>query len=170
MIGPAPYVLQEIMPNNGMAARTHGLELSVDWQPADWWRLQGNYSRIDIEGRAITGDPLNAVDAANLGGTTPSHQVSLRSAMTFSGRRQWDVWLRHTGSLASINAFGVPVPIDDFHELDMRFAWRPTPALELSIVGQNLLKARHAEFRPDFVPAQSLQVERSVYLKAKYQF
>jgi iron complex outermembrane recepter protein len=170
VIAPVPYVLQEITPNNGMAARTHGLEFSVDWQPADWWRLQGNYSRIDIEGRAITGDPLNAVDAANLGGTTPSHQVSLRSAMTFSGRRQWDVWLRHTGSLASINAFGVPVPIDDFHELDMRFAWRPTPALELSIVGQNLLKARHAEFRPDFVPAQSLQVERSVYLKAKYQF
>src|SRR2546427_12775310 len=33
-----------------------------------------------------------------------------------------------------------------YGELDLRVAWQPVGALELSLVGQNLLHARHAEF------------------------
>jgi iron complex outermembrane receptor protein len=54
--------------------------------------------------------------------------------------------------------------------LDLRYAWCPWPALELSIVGQNLLQRRHTEIVPDLLPSQTLQVQRALYLKAKWQF
>ena len=42
--------------------------------------------------------------------------------------------------------------------------------LELSLVGQNLLDRRHGEIVPFQLPSEALQVQRSLYVKAKWQF
>ena len=54
-----------------------------------------------------------------------------------------------------------------YDELDLRLAWQPTPPLELSISGQNLLHAQHAEFG---LPASRQLIERSVYGEIQWRY
>jgi iron complex outermembrane receptor protein len=44
-----------------------------------------------------------------------------------------------------------------YSSLDLRLAWRPTPALELAVVGQNLLDDHHPEWGGD------TEIRRAVY-------
>jgi iron complex outermembrane receptor protein len=54
-----------------------------------------------------------------------------------------------------------------YGELDGRLAWQATPAVECSIVGQNLLHAHHPEFGP---PATRKEADRGVYGKLVWRF
>jgi iron complex outermembrane receptor protein len=54
-----------------------------------------------------------------------------------------------------------------YGELDGRLAWQARPALECSIVGQNLLHARHSEFG---VPVTRKEAVRGVYGKLVWRF
>ncbi|MDE2627025.1 MAG: TonB-dependent receptor [Burkholderiales bacterium] len=168
VMGPTPYILQTIHTVNGIDARTHGLELAVDWHPLPWWRLQPTYTYFRISGSSTSADPVTQADAARVGASSPRHRWSLRSSFTPDARQQFDLWLRHAGALATINELGNSIP--SYTTLDLRYAWRPMSALELSIVGQNLLHNGHTEFVPDLLPSQSLVVQRSVYVKATYRF
>jgi outer membrane receptor for ferrienterochelin and colicin len=124
--------------------------------------------RTPSRATADDADPAEASEAAAIAGSSPRHQLSLRSAFTLNSRNQWDLWLRYVDALGTVNQQGHSIAA--YTALDMRYGWRATPALELSIVGQNLLQHRHAEFVPDLLPSQTLLVERSFYIKAKYQF
>jgi iron complex outermembrane receptor protein len=68
---------------------------------------------------------------------------------------EFDAGFRFVGSIANQK---VPA----YSELDMRWAWRPNPKLEFSVVGQNLLHDRHTEFGS---PNNRKEIERSVYGK-----
>jgi iron complex outermembrane recepter protein len=165
---PRPYLVQSVVPNNNVEARTHGLELSLDWRVAPWWRLQPSYSYLRVTADATTDDPIDRMNALAFERGAPKHQISLRSSMSFSDQRQLDLWLRHVSALGDADMAGSGVPA--YTTLDVRYAWRPMKGLELSIVGQNLLDRRHPEFVPVLLPSETLQVERGVYIKAKWQF
>lgn len=168
VMSASPYIVQEISPASDVDARTHGLELALDWHPLPWWRLQPNYTFLEVWGRTRSDDIVTLADAASIGGSAPRHQWSVRSSMSLGRSQQWDLWLRRVGALANADQAGNA--IEAYTTLDLRWAWRATPALELSLVGQNLLQRRHAEFVPELLPSQTLQVERSAYVKAKLQF
>jgi len=51
-----------------------------------------------------------------------------------------------------------------YHALDARVGWRPTSRLGLSVVGQNLFDARHAEFGE-----MPIQIRRSLYVQLALQ-
>jgi len=162
-----PFLIQTVIPTNKLTARTRGVELSLDYHAAAWWRLQPAYSYLWITSKAPSDDVVEQSGAAALEGRSPRHQFSLRSSMTLSGQRQFDFWLRHVSALESADRSGSVVPA--YTTLDLRYAWRPTKGLELALVGQNLLDRRHPEFVPDF-PSEPLQIERGLYVKAKWQF
>ena len=166
--GPSSYAVQELSTVNGIKAHTHGFEVALDWHPLAWWRVQSSYSHLRMAGAATLNDPAMQRDASDLAGSAPRNQLSLRSSFSLSHRQQFDAWLRHVSQLGATGLQGHIIPA--YTTLDLRYGWRPAPALELSIVGQNLLQARHAEFVPDLVPSQSLLVSRGIYFKAKYQF
>ena len=166
--GAPSYAVQELNTVNGITAHTHGFELAVDWHPLAWWRVQSSYSHLRMAGTATLNDLAMQADAAQLATSAPRNQLSLRSSFSLSQRQQFDVWLRHVSQLGASGLQGQIVPA--YTTLDLRYGWRPLPALELSIVGQNLLQPRHAEFVPDLLPSQSMLVERGLYFKAKYQF
>ena len=68
----------------------------------------------------------------------------------------------------AINAGPTIGRVPGYRELDLRLGWRPTPRLELSLAGRNLLHPHHPEYGfPD--PAQ-VQIERSVHGKIAWQF
>ncbi|MFP5285258.1 MAG: hypothetical protein ACLGI9_05935, partial [Thermoanaerobaculia bacterium] len=58
--------------------------------------------------------------------------------------------------------------VEDYAELDLRLGWRARDALELSLVGQNLLHDSHAEFGPA-TPLRE-EVERGFYGKVVWRF
>ncbi|MGB0127570.1 MAG: TonB-dependent receptor, partial [Rhodocyclaceae bacterium] len=162
VMGLPPYATFTSQTSNALKARTHGLELAVDWHPTDWWRLQGAYTYQSINGR-LTGDPANDDAAAMLEGLSPRHKLSLRSSFNLGPNQQLDIWARRVGALGYAN-------IPAYTAVDLRYAWKMNKNLEFSLVGQNLFDPRHAEFASDFLSAQSAEIVRGGYLQVKWKF
>ena len=163
---PVPHIVQTMSPSSTMGGNTQGIEIALDWHPAHWWRVQSSYTYFRARLHAVD-DPVAQAARRENEGSAPNHQLSLRSSMSFGGRFQFDAWLR---SVSALHGDPSKAGIDAYTTLDLRGAWRVRKGLELSLVGQNLLQRGHAEFRPDQIPSQILQVQRSVYAKLKWQF
>lgn len=141
---PPHLVAPQIASNSG-SGRTAGVEVALNLQPLDRWRLAATYSYLYISLQNLTAPFLVSENS-------PQHQTSLRSWLDLPYRLEADVMLRYVSALA-----GVP----DYIEADARLGWRPDPRIEASLSGQNLVHARHAEF-----PFQAAtQIPRSVYFK-----
>ena len=84
----------------------------------------------------------------------------------------FDPWLRYVDR--SYPEFGLGFygdqPIPPYWEFDLRLAWRPSPDLELSVVGQNLLHPSHQEGYQDAFGAVPLEVQRGVYAAFRFDF
>jgi len=158
-VGAVPYLLTSVQTVNRLKGRTHGVELAVDWHPRNDLRLLATYA-FSRE-RVIDGP--DGASAADYAGKTPRHAASLRASYNLTREWQLDGWLRHVGKL---EGSGIP----SYTELDLRAAWRVSPALELSLTGQNLLDHRHPEWVGDYIPTPTLEVERAGYLKARISF
>ena len=63
----SPYLIQNIVPDNSIQAHTHGFEISMDWYPRPWWRIQPNYSYLRLDATAKTGDPVSVSNAKGPG-------------------------------------------------------------------------------------------------------
>jgi len=161
VVGPVPYLRYDIITNNGISANATGLEMSLDWHVLPQWRLQAGYSHLRLKA-SRNGDPANDSAAVEAEGNSPRHQVSLRSALDLPGHQEVDLRVKRVSARPAVH-------IDAYTELDLRWAWRVTPQLELSLVGQNLLGA-HAESGSDPLPSQPLQVPRGGYAKLRWQF
>lgn len=154
-----PHLFIPLNLGNGLAASAHGIEATLDWRPAAWLRLQPTYTYMRIDPADTTpGSP-----GAALAGNHPRHQWSVRASITPDERHQFDLWLRHVDTLAS-------VPAPAYTTLDLRYAWKPRRNVELAIVGQNLLDPRHTEYTSDFIGSATSEVRRGVYLKGKVEF
>ena len=84
----------------------------------------------------------------------------MHSSVDLPAHLRFDAGLRAIGRIANqqVPAYG---------ELNARLAWQPAPTLDLSIVGQNLLHRRHAEFGP---AATRREIERGVYGLVEWRF
>ena len=131
------------------------MELAGYWQATSIWLLQLSYTFLETNldpGRLDTGE----VEEFLVQASNPRNQVSLRSALNITRQLELDLWFRYVDRLDENN-------VDDYSSLDARLAYRPIDRLVLSVVGQNLLQQRHAEF-------SSIEVERSIYVKADWCF
>ena len=160
--GTSPYLPLNL--TNTIGAESHGLEFALDWLPQANWRLQANASLFHIRAR----DALPGADGSEFLGASPKQLVSLRSSLDITSKLQWDVWLRHVGALAGgeTPTDGVPA----YNTMDMRLAWKPRRDLQISLVGQNLLQARHLEKLMSNIFSAPVEIERSIYLKADWKF
>ncbi|NRF66475.1 TonB-dependent receptor [Aquincola sp. S2] len=144
---------------SGMRGTVQGLEVSGAWQVMPSWRLQAGGTRLwqDFELKPGSNDP---VAVRNVEGATAQRQWQLRSAWDLGPRSELDVAVRHVSRLA------VPV-VPAYTALDLRWAWRPAPQLELSITGQNLTGGGHGEFAG---VATRTEIGRSWLLKLLWGF
>ncbi len=158
--------------HNQGGGKTYGGELSATWQAADWWRLHGQFSLIKADLHAAPNSLTGLAVAPNL--SSPTYQASLRSSMDLGRQVELDAWVRYADSFVAI---GAAVPglaslnpdIPSYVTFDLRLAWRPTKALELALVGQNLAGS-HREFNPTFISTAITEVGRSVYGKLTWRF
>jgi len=156
-----PYIIFPFKANNKMSGITYGVELSADWDMLDWWRFQASYTRLMLDYKMDS----NSFDFASesFEEETPHHLFSLRSSMDLPHDLELDLWLRFVDKLPGQH-------VDSYTTLDLRLGWKPTQNMELSLVGQNLLERKHAEFRQEVLEVQQTEIERSVYGKIKYTF
>ncbi len=167
---PAYMEIVQVAANN-TDGLTYGAEVSASWQAATSWRLQASYSllRMDVTEHSSTG-PVPKVN-----NDYPEHMLSLNSSVDLSSHLELDFWVRY---LSGLSEPGFLFPgqtnadprIPGYMTLDLRLAWRPTPRVEWSLVGQNLLEASHREYDPSFVSTQITEVPRGVMVKLTWKF
>jgi iron complex outermembrane receptor protein len=144
---------------NGNEGTTRGFELSPDWQPADWLRLRGSYSRLHIDLRANAAN-TRPITLAGLQGSTPKHQIAIQALLTLPAGIRIDPAYRYVSSRE-----GPTVPA--YHEADIRVSVPLGRRLQFSVVGQNLLHPHHVEWARD--PGPSVAIRRSLYARLSWR-
>jgi iron complex outermembrane recepter protein len=155
---PTHTVFPELSTDNAHG-RTYGLEAFVNWEVTRRWRISpgATFRRMHIAPDASSQDAA----VGSIAGDTPNQKFEIRSLLSLPHRLEWDTTLYHIGSLPDQ---GIPA----YSRVDTRVGWRFGETAEFSIVGQNLLTPRHAEFGDD-APLHTL-IRRSVYAQIKWQF
>jgi iron complex outermembrane receptor protein len=149
---PTPLLI-----GNGQDGESYGAELSGTYRVSDRWRLRGGYTELRVHIWPIPG----STDASH-GATesqAPDRQVLLQSSVDLPAHLQLDGVFRYVGEL--------PNGLAAYGEINARVTWQPVAAVDFSIVGQNLLHKRHAEFGS---PTARRGIERGVYGMAQWHF
>lgn len=162
-----PLVALPLTLGNFGRAETAGAELAVDYRMLPWWRLRGAYSYLTF----LSAEAQAGAQLGNLRGSSPRHQVSLRSSQDLSREVELDLWLRYVSALSFTDpSNGSAVGVPEYLTLDCRLAWKPASDFEVALVGQNLLERHHQEFDSQELATQATQVPRGVYGKLTWQF
>ena len=123
--------------SNGLDGESYGAEITTEYRVADAWRVRVGYTemRINIWSKPTSTD----ISHGNTENHSPNRQFSVNSSVDLPLDLRLDGGLRYVSEIANQQ---VPA----YTELDARLTWSPTTQLGLSLVGQNLLHRRHAEF------------------------
>lgn len=124
-----PLTVVNVEVGNGGEMTLNGAELSADWRFAPAWRLQLAQTWNQFRDSRPAG-----IDPAS---TVPSGITSLRLSWTPAANLSVDAWLRHTGARHA-HPDRIQLERKSFDGLDLRLAWKPSKALELTLTGQNL--------------------------------
>jgi len=166
-VNPPPFPGQLVQPfprANALEGEVSGVELTAEWKPFDRWRLSGSYSYIKIDLRVKEGlvFPFTGGSQSNLKTEgEPNHKFNVRSYLDLPHNFELDLLLYYQSDYPSR-------AINSYTRLDLRLGWKPTPEVELSLIGQNLLDPQHPEFSDQ--GAFRTETERSVYAKATLRF
>lgn len=161
--GVSRHVLLSLMGNNKASGLTYGVEISGDWKPTDKWRLQGNYSFLDMNissdvSKRFLDPTSNGADKVN-----QQHHLSVRSHYDVSDKLQLNLWLRY---VSDISYYKIP----GYVTMDAKLAFNPNKNLELFLVGQNLFAQNHQEAMPDFIYSFPGFIPRGFYAGAQLRF
>jgi iron complex outermembrane receptor protein len=157
---PRPVVAFDV--NNDAYGRSYGFELAGTWRASRHVRLRGSYSRLELRTALDPGAPANSSPEA-ADGLDAEQSATAWLTLDLPAGLELDVLGRHVGEL---RARGVP----SYTTADVRVGWRWRNRLELSLIGQDLLEERHAEFPTiAFIPDNRF-IGRRGYAKAVWRF
>ncbi len=142
---------------NQIEGSVNGAEGWAAWQATQAWRLSAGFLalRKNLVSTRGTPDPSGVASLGN----DPRLQWSLRSNFDIGRNGEFDVTVRHVGSLPSP---AVPA----YTAVDGRFGWRIAPGVQASLLVQNLFDRQHVEFNDVGVASQ---IERRIFLKLAWQ-
>jgi iron complex outermembrane receptor protein len=161
---PPLRVVLDIPYANVDRASTNGFEIGPEWKPVSWWQVKTSWAYLNLKAGGL--DPGFA---ASYEGSSPRNQVTVQSLLNLPKKFEFDQTYRQVSALpaqTSSNILPVEV-VKAYGTADARLGWRPTPHVELSIAGDNLLQPHHAEFG-DSGPL--IGIKRSVYGKAVFRW
>ena len=138
---------------NDIDMRVRGVEAWGGWRATPTWRLSGGFVAQEIERKVKPG----AIDLGGLAaiGNDPERWGQIRSNWTPWPDIDVDAAIRYVGALQAV----VPA----YTAVDLRFAWRPNRAVEISLTAQNALNRDYFEWQTRVV------MERSVFLKVAWR-
>jgi len=150
---------------NDVEGTTEGLELALDWQARDNWRLHAGYAPL-IEHLHVKPGAFDFNQAHNEV-ADPHDRFSLRSSVDLPHGLEFDAGLRYTAP-RPMNSGPVVSDVKSYWDLDLRLGWHATEHLELSLDGQNLLYAHRAQY--GYPDAAQVLIERAAYGKVVWHF
>ncbi len=143
---------------NGLDGESYGAELSAEYRVLDAWRVRMGYTEMRVN---LWAKPTSTDNSGGAGeSASPNRQFLLNSSVDLPLDLRLDGGFRYVSEIANQQ-------LPAYAELDARFSWIPTPQLTLSLVGQNLLHAQHAEFGN---PAARREIERGVQGAVEWHF
>jgi iron complex outermembrane recepter protein len=145
--GPPPLIF-----SNDQKAHAWGIEVSANYWMYDWWHLRTGYTYLGKKFTALSPTVLQGADVFE--GIDPHYQAMLQSVIDLPKKIQFDVTARLVDSLA---IWPLQPPVSNYFSVNVRIAWQ-YKKFEFSIVGKDLLTARHVEFGVSQIP-------RSIYGK-----
>ncbi|MEP7062669.1 MAG: TonB-dependent receptor [Betaproteobacteria bacterium] len=155
---PNPVTILPITFGNGLEGHTYGVDAWGSWSPTRWWRINPGVGLLRKDFHLKPGE-ADIAGVQTVLGHDPAHQIFLRSYMDLPHDTELYIGLRQIAALPDV---AVPA----YFEADVRLGWRVSPALELALVGQNLVHARHVEAAGTPIH----EIPRSVYLSALWKF
>ena len=159
--GPRGSFLVPAQRVNGLRAETYGIEFLANWKVTDTWRLQGNYSFLQM--LVHSDSAATSGRARSIEGASPQHQVYLQSSWDLTETVEFDLMARYVDQLENFPS-GVPNKVPSYISMDARLGWRPCAHREFAVVGQNLLDNHHLEFGGNqFLSAPLIEMRRTVY-------
>jgi iron complex outermembrane receptor protein len=156
---PPPHFVFPKSSSDGAHARTYGAEIFANWNVIRRWRISPGYAFLQMRVRPDASSQDAAV--ANQSGDAPKHSFQIRSQLSLPHSVNCDAAFYHVQALPDQGVSG-------YTRADMRVGWRVGESAEISLVGQNLLAPRHAEFGDD-APLHTL-VQRAVFAKITWSF
>jgi iron complex outermembrane receptor protein len=153
-----PPAASPVIIGNGQDGESYGAELTANYRVSERWRLRAGYTEQRIHIWAIPGSADTSRGASE--SRSPDRQLLLRSSVEMPGHLRLDAGFRYVSEIAN-------QALPAYTELNARLTWQPSPALDLSVIGQNLLHEHHAEFG---TPAARRDIVRGVYAMAEWRF
>ena len=153
---PPGQIIFPVLFGNKFKAQVYGIELAADWRWLDWWRWRISYSHARINLTETRGNTDLATEQTTEG-STPRNQVSVTSYVNLPRNLELDGVFRYVDNLPAQG-------VGRYFNLDLRLGWHPIKNLELSLVGQNLLAGRHAEW------SGGTKIQRGIYTKATWRW
>ena len=163
VVNPAPaHLVFPLVWGNKMHGTTDGIEVSADWKVNNRWTLCPGYALLQMH---LHIDPTsqNTTAVTNTEGSSPRHQAQLRSHLNLPGRLVWDASAYFVERLPAQQ-------VPSYTRLDTQLSRQLGERLELSLVGQNLLRDRHPESNDMLTSVNPTQVKRSAYAKIVWRF
>ncbi len=157
----APALVRTITPDNQAKGQTYGGEATATWQATDQWRLQANYSMLQMNVYRKPGS--TDISAAPAEGQSPQQQVSVRSLWDVTRHWQLDGGVRYVDALPALRT-------PSYYAADVRLGWRPGRAWELSVAAQSLFDNHRPEFLNSNPFISVTEVQHSVYGKVTWRF
>ena len=138
-----------------MKGESYGGTFLVNWSPISDWRLQLQYTFLELQLHNKPGS-LDVSTPQNTEGNSPENQFSVHSFLDLPHDMAFYTGLRFVDNLPAQN-------INSYIALDACLSWKPIKNMEISIIGQNLTDKSHPEFGTN-------EIERSVYGKMVWRF
>lgn len=151
----SPFPLQL---GNDLTGEEFGVEAWGKQQLTPWWRVSAGASVLSRHFKVRPGGS-DIGGAASLG-RDPSYQLMLRSQISLPQGLMFDAGLRAVDSLEDPHR-------DGYVEADARLGWRLTDAIEVYVVGDNLLHASHIESND---VQRTARIERSISFGTRLRF
>jgi iron complex outermembrane receptor protein len=153
-----PPAALPVVIGNGGEGESYGAELTAEYKVTDAWRVRAGYTemRVNLWAKPASTDASASSNESH----SPDRQFSLNSSVDLPLDLRVDAGLRSVGEIANQQLPG-------YTELDARLTWSPTDQLDLSLVGQNLLHRRHAEFG---TLATRREIERGLHGAVAWHF
>jgi iron complex outermembrane recepter protein len=149
---------------NEMEGDTDGFEMWGTLKVSDTWRLSGGFTHLNKNLRLKRGSTDTTTILAEED-YDPERTWILRSSFDLANQSEFDATLRYVSDVA----FTVPgagrLNLGSYFAVDLRYAWRPRPDIELSVVGQNLFDGKHSEFANNLPPQFRSEFGPSVFFK-----
>jgi iron complex outermembrane receptor protein len=121
-----------------MRGTVKGIEAWGSLQLTPTWRLHAGFTRL-LQHFSLNPGSNDTAGLDIAAGANPGRQVQLRSSMDLPRNTALDLTVRYVSALSAPE-------VPSYLTMDARLARRPSPGVELSLTGQNLVGPGHGEF------------------------